>query len=345
MELSKFDPKEADNVAEIIKISEEMVQSKRINNQQRIALRDQHPKSHGCVEAEFIVGDVPEDLRIGIFKEPRTYRAWIRFSNGNGDIQPDTKPDVRGMAIKVMDVDGEKFLEAEKHEKTQDFILINSETFFLKDIQDALELARAIFAASKIPSIPLITAPLKLLTLILMYAKSHKEQVRILKTASNKAVSNPLLIQYWSGTPYKLGKHAIKFSVKHHDNDVTANKNNSSKSENFLREAMVEYLNKQDAFFDFLVQVQTNSEKMPLEDATIKWDSPYYKVATIKIQKQTFDTKERQHFDENLSYSPWHSLPEHEPLGKINQMRQLVYEATSKLRHELNAQPRKEPSE
>src|SRR5947209_3988175 len=65
--------------------------------------RGQHPKSHGCVEAEFIVrGDIPEKYRIGIFKEPKSYKAKIRYSNGAS--ADDTKPDVHGMAVKVFDV-------------------------------------------------------------------------------------------------------------------------------------------------------------------------------------------------------------------------------------------------
>ena len=54
-----------------------------------IMRRDAHPKMHGVVKAEFIVEqDLPEALRVGIFKEPKTYLAWIRFSNQNGGIRP-----------------------------------------------------------------------------------------------------------------------------------------------------------------------------------------------------------------------------------------------------------------
>ena len=60
--------------------------------------RGQHPKQHGCVHAEFIVEpNLSEELKHGLFREPRTYRALIRFSNGRQ--WDDTKPDVHGMAI------------------------------------------------------------------------------------------------------------------------------------------------------------------------------------------------------------------------------------------------------
>src|SRR3712207_5324799 len=54
--------------------------------------RDQHPKAHGCVRAEFVVrADLPAQLQHGIFKQPRTYNAWLRFSSSSSQIQPDTK--------------------------------------------------------------------------------------------------------------------------------------------------------------------------------------------------------------------------------------------------------------
>src|SRR5229473_2489214 len=69
--------------------------------------RGQHPKQHGCVRADFIVlPDLPDALRHGVFREPRTYRTLIRFSNGRQ--WDDTKPDVHGMAIKLLEVEGEK---------------------------------------------------------------------------------------------------------------------------------------------------------------------------------------------------------------------------------------------
>src|SRR5437764_9423399 len=87
-------------------------------------VRESHPKHHGCVKAEFIIEPaLPEELRVGVFAKPQTYSAWIRFSNANGlrrdgGYRPDIKLDVRGAALKLMGVEGEKLLEQEKHETT-----------------------------------------------------------------------------------------------------------------------------------------------------------------------------------------------------------------------------------
>ncbi len=47
-------------------------------------LRQIHPKMNGCVKAEFIIEkNLPEELKVGLFKNETSYPSWIRFSNGN----------------------------------------------------------------------------------------------------------------------------------------------------------------------------------------------------------------------------------------------------------------------
>ncbi|HNF16918.1 MAG TPA: catalase, partial [Leptospiraceae bacterium] len=54
-------------------------------------LRDAHPKHHGCTEASFTVEkNIPDALKHGIFKNPKTYSAYIRFSNGSQTPQADS---------------------------------------------------------------------------------------------------------------------------------------------------------------------------------------------------------------------------------------------------------------
>jgi len=46
---------------------------------------------------------------------------------------------------------------------------------------------------------------------------------------------------------------------------------------------------------------------------------------------------------EARSFTPWHSIAEHRPLGGISRVRKAVYQTISTLRHQLNGQPRVEP--
>ena len=94
-----------------------------------------------CI-AEFIVLDgLPEELRHGVFRTPRSFDALIRFSAGNVEVQADTEPQAAGMAIKLLGVEGEKLLEAEKDARTQDFVMINFPGFFIRSLEDYALLA------------------------------------------------------------------------------------------------------------------------------------------------------------------------------------------------------------
>ena len=82
--------------------------------------RGGNTKTHGIVRAEFVVHEgLAPQFRHGIFAEPRTYRAWVRFSGPGPYITPDID-DVGFMSIsvKLMGVPGPKLMEEEKFTRT-----------------------------------------------------------------------------------------------------------------------------------------------------------------------------------------------------------------------------------
>jgi catalase len=119
---------------EIIVVTKEFI-DRRFRQGRRPALRDAHAKDNGCVRAIFRVDrDLKNELRIGVFKNPgQEYQAWIRFSNGNSEQKNSRLPDARGMAIKLMGVEGQKLLhgvgDGSEEKYTQDFIMISSPGF------------------------------------------------------------------------------------------------------------------------------------------------------------------------------------------------------------------------
>jgi hypothetical protein len=296
--------------------------------------RGQHMKGHGCVQAEFIVAtDLPDALRHGIFREPRTYAAYVRFSNGKG--YDDREADAHGMGIKLLGVEGQKVLEDEKDAPTQDFVLIDHPVFFIKNAADYLPFMKD-FRNLRSPRM----TPSKLLSGLKLFL-SPDYKWRLLRATGSKKPDSPLRIAYWSTTPSKLGPLAVKYTA--HPDLSGAPAGSRVDSPDMLRLAMSAHLRGHEARFDFLVQVQTDPVAMPVEDPTVEWDAPWQKAATIRIPPQSFDSPEQRAFCENLSFTPWHSLPEHRPLGGINRTRKKIYQAISKQRHELNGVPRVEP--
>src|SRR5262249_2466587 len=103
----------------------------------RPVTRNSHPKAHGLLRAEFIVmDDLPEVVRHGVFREPHTFDALIRFSTIGERIKSDIIPELQGMAIKLLGVEGDKVIPAERDAKTQDFLLVNYPVFAVRDLRE-----------------------------------------------------------------------------------------------------------------------------------------------------------------------------------------------------------------
>jgi catalase len=294
-------------------------------------LRQVHAKMHGCVKAEFIVEkDLPTGLRVGIFKEAKSFPAWVRFSNGVTQIQHDKKPDTRGCAIKLMGVPGEKLLDNEKNWLTQDLVLANSPFFFAKDLAGFTGLLKATVSKMYKLMVPLF--------LITHWRIAYRTVFKILIKCRH-----PFEISYFSGSPYQFGDETR--AVKYHLRPSPANRleYTDEKDFDYLRKSMAATLDKHAACFDFCIQFQTDAVAMPIEDATITWTSPFIKVATLRIPAQKFDTPERDLFGDDLTYNIWHSLPEHRPLGSFNRGRKFIYEELYKFRIERNGAELSEP--
>jgi len=293
-------------------------------------LRDAHPKQHGLVKAEFTVLDnIDEKFKVGIFKEPKTYKSWIRFSNLSGG-SPDISKDSRGMAIKVMNVKGPKLLPEQRNETTQDFVFMSTQYFVTKDVKGFADLLNSINAGKFKTVLHFLSHPR--LTLLFLKIRTR--------------IPSLFNIPWGSTTPYLLGDQAVKYAVQSSlPSEETVPEN---PSDNYLKERMAATLKKQSVNFDFFIQVQVDADKMPIEDPRVVWDpklSPFVKVASIKILQQEFDTPDQQMYGDQMSFSPWHSLPEHRPLGGINRGRKVIYETMSKFRHDKNNEVSIEPTD
>ena len=284
--------------------------------------RDAHPKMHGLVEAEFTIhDDLPDVYRKGVFTKAKTFKTWVRFSNANSNAQPDSKRDIRGIAIKLTEVASEKLSDEPDCLGNQDFLLISTNTFLCDGIETFDGMVKAIQGSwwQKIS-----------------FFASHPCVIwQLIK--SFKTFATPLQIRYFSCTPYLLGDKAVKYCVTPVAQVIDSMPSNPS--DNFLRAVMQQQLNAQPAEFVFGVQLQSDPQSMPIEDASACWNeriSPFVPVATLRIPVQNFDTADRNQQGENMRFSPWHCLPVHRPLGSINRARRLVYHGISELRRRVN---------
>jgi hypothetical protein len=281
-------------------------------------LRRFHAKSLGLVEAEFTVeGGLPGNLQVGLFAAPKTYKAWVRFSNASTKVGSDAVKGARGMAIKVLGT-GSSQLMQDAMGQTQDFLLITNNILFPGTVKDYLVSLKGLFG-NKIFLVPLFLNPFNWPGIIAM-AKSMV------------AVPNILEKTFFSATPFLFGEgKAIKWQARPLKKAVSAMPANPGP--NFITAQLADDLKKGSFSFEICIQHQENPHSEPIENAAVAWKTPVTKVATITILQQEFDTEERRQMAESMAFSPWHCLPAHRPLGGLNRVRKIVYDELSRLRN------------
>jgi hypothetical protein len=297
--------------------------------------RGGNTKTHGVVRGELTVReDVPAGLRHGVFARPTAFRAWVRFG-GPGPASPPDIDDVGvlSIGIKLMGVSGPKLLDDERF--TQDFTGISTPTFTTPDVRENTKLQ---VASRKGTPLFYFINPLD----------SHLLDA-LMSGLWAKTQTSPLETPYFSCVPYLLGEgQAMQYMVRPRSSARSRVPRLPLRPpDNYLREAMAATLARTDVEMDFLVQVQTDPHRMPLESASVRWPaalSPFVPVAVLRLPRQTFDTPAQLAFAHNLSYNPWHCIAEHRPLGNQNRGRRQIYQALSRLRQERNATPHREPT-
>ena len=271
-------------------------------------------RATSCVDAEFtVLGGLPADTRVGLFAVPRSYRAWIRFANAAS--ATDRERDIRGMSIRVLGVEGPNLTPGAT---TQDFVLNSHPVMMAADTRGFMELLQANEAGGIRRAV---------------YFLTHPNALRVGLAARTNPTCH-LDLSYWSTTPYLSGPgRAVKYIVR--PGSTSRSPMPSTLTDTYLRDAMRARLGESEATFDFMIQKQTDSHRMPIEDASVEWkqqDSPYVPVARVRIPSQSIDDPNRALPCEQTAFNPWHCLPEHRPLGSMNRARREIYRAMAEFR-------------
>ena len=248
--------------------------------------RDAHAKMHGCVQAELEVSaDVPESLRHGIFARPRTFPAWVRFSNAHG-LRHDLEIDPRGMAVKVLGLDAPATERLADEATTQDFLLVTHHSFFVPSPIEFVDFPMALRSGGA--------------SLVGFFVKRRLWRGGWALVRSGFVIAeSPLTLAYFSQTPYRLGPSIVKLQARPARRPDLSTKvrfllravpcnllmilgaalGASQRTRDWcarhwdpdgMRHAMAGTLRQQKASFDICVQRRT-SEAMPVDDPTVPW--------------------------------------------------------------------------
>jgi hypothetical protein len=277
--------------------------------------RTYHHKIHGCLKGKMIVeANIPQRARHGIFAQPRSYDVWARFSNINYD--NDSERDLRGLAIKVMGVDGERAQEPDRW-SGQDFLVNDTRVHFARTPEDVIEFSEYA-AEGKLG--------------IARYALRHPGMFRAIVMEQSAKPYSLLDREYYSRAPFHLGPNeVIEYAlIPCGTNGVHPRK----RSENHLGEdlaANAKWGGPEGALcFRFEVRFHPGPLPGPGEDYDYRkeWKTPPYTLATLLFPPQDIRGRAHQELCQELSFDPWNTITDHAPVGDMNKARWYIYEAS-----------------
>lgn len=311
--------------------------------------RPVHAKSHGLLEGELIVSpDLPPVLAQGLFGRPGTYPVYMRFSTSPGDILPDDISTPRGLAIKVLGVEGERLPDS-AHDTTQDFVLIVGKVFGAPNPKAFLPSLKLLA-----PTTDKALRAKEALSAVLRGTEKVIEafggQSGTLMALGGYPETHILGESFFSQVPIRYGDYMAKIGVVPVSPELTRLTNAPLKLNgipNGLRDAVQKFFTENGGTWELRVQLCVDLETMPIEDATKPWPedkSPYITVARIVAKPQNSWSDEHYNaIDTAMAFSPWHGLAAHRPLGGIMRARKVIYPRSISIRGTRNGCPMTEP--
>jgi len=314
------------------------------------AIRSVHAKTHGLLIGELSVADgLPAAYAQGLFAKPGSYPVVIRLSTTPGDILADDVSTPRGMALKVVGVQGER-VDGSENDSTQDFVLVNGPAFSAPTAKKFAGNAKLLAATTdKAPNLK------RLFSAVARGAEKAIEAVggesATIKALGGHPETHPLGETYFSQAPILYGDYMAKVSVAPVSSSLTALTDapvDLKGKPDGLRDAVVDYFAAQGGEWELRIQLCTDLDKMPIEDASSEWPqelSPYVTVARLRVEpQQAWSEARAKSIDEGMQFNPWHALAAHRPIGSIMRVRKDVYAMSKRFRAERNGVDIVEPT-
>jgi hypothetical protein len=313
------------------------------------ALRSVHAKSHGLLRAELqVIEGLPPTLAQGIFAQGGKYPVVMRYSTIPGDLLDDSVSTPRGLAVKVVGVPGER-LPGSENDTTQDFVLVDGPAFAAPNAEKFLGnlklLAKTTDKAQGLK---------KALSATFRGIEAAIESVGgksgLITTLGGHPEDHILGETFYSQAPIRYGDYVAKVSVAPLSTELLALANTSlnvNGKPNGLRDAVRELFAVHTGVWELRVQLCTDLKTMPVEDASVAWpedQSPYIPVGRITAPPQdTWSDANIKAIDDGMSFSPWHGITAHQPLGSVMRARKSAYKISAEFRGQRNGCPMHEP--
>ena len=308
-------------------------------------LRGVHAKTHGLLKAKMEVPEgLPKTLSQGVFSRPGQFDVLMRFSTSPADLMSDKVSTPRGLAIKILGVDGQR-LEGSEDGTTQDFLFANGPTFSAPNAKVFLANLKMLAATTDKAE-----GAKRGLSAVLRATEAALEAIgaksATLTSLGGQPATHILGETYFSQLPQRFGDFIAKFQVAPLSDNLKALEDQTvalGQSDTILRDEVVKFFEMQSATWEVRAQLCTDLDDTPIDKPSKAWDekiSPFLGIARISAPQQLAwsDTRERD-LGDTLGFSPWHGIETHRPLGAMMRIRKSVYERAQVFRSQHSPLP------
>jgi hypothetical protein len=267
-----------------------------------------------------VLDGLPGFAKHGLFAVPRDYEVQVRLSNGGVDRAADSLPDIRGLSIRVLGVEGESALGGPA--VTQDFTLINHESFAFARSDEfvafvvAASQGRGALLKHILSRYGLLGAP-----------RQIARMARLIGRPFTGFATEPL----YSAVPIANGPYAVRVRL-------LPSGANGKPVAGARRDWAADFNSRlvhQPLHWDLQLQYFASESLTPIEDASVPWPTPYSTVARLMLPPQDPGSGPAQQLAAELEaavFDPWHALVEHRPLGEVQRARKVIYYASQRQR-------------
>ncbi|MEP6790068.1 MAG: catalase [Ramlibacter sp.] len=272
--------------------------------------RKQLAAAHGTLE---VLDGLPDHARHGLFAQPHDFEVWVRLSNGGLDKASDTRPDVRGFAMRVFGVRGPSAL-GNGPAVSQDFTLINQEAFAFPGSDEFV----AFVAAASNGNGALLKHVFR------RYGFGAPARLARMLKVAGKPFSGFATEPLFSTLPMANGPYAARVRLLPSD----ANGEPLPGARKDWAADFSARLARQPLHWDLQLQFYSDDKNTPIEDASVNWPTPYVTVARLMLPVQDTASEEgkalARHI-EGTTIDPWQAMADHRPLGDVQRARKVVY--------------------
>jgi hypothetical protein len=278
-----------------------------------------HAKSTLAVEdAELRFLDIPPDLQAEFAQPNALYPTVARFSNAAGSAQPDFKPDLRGVALRI------KVSPEQQH----DLLMTNFPVSHARDARQFVKFANAtagrplsqVFGLVKLMS---VCGPSETVRMLRNVLAGRRHKVRSVASET-----------YWSRGAIRWGDTlAVRYLLRPAA-DTTPGAEPSTDDPEYLSREIARRLAGGDVRFELCIQRFKDAKSTPIEDTAIAWServSPPEPVAVLTIGKRDIGVAGAQATAsaiDAMAFNPWNTTDRFRPLGNLNRARKAVYDAS-----------------